>query len=316
MSARVTFGVPVYDGEAFLPAALRSLQDQVGAEVRIVVSDNGSTDATEEICRAAAREDSRVEYHRYEQNRGGIWNYQHVMELAARPDGPGGRPRTEFFSWMAADDVKLPRFAAACLEALDAGGPEYAFACPRTQIIDSRGEVTEHLDDVAMGLDAPLPEQRIENFLRAQASHVMYGVIRQDVLARTRGITSVLGDDMVLVTELLCHGRMALAPETLFQQRRHDAQVSVNGVEATSWFAPGTRPAATFAQTRTNLGLYSGVRHTRLPLGSALRSWGAVTTRWVLPRWRAVARDVANAVGIDPRVGRQRTRQAQRAAQG
>lgn len=297
MTGRLTFGVPVYDGEEYLPTALRSLQEQDLADIRIVISDNGSTDGTQEICRAAAREDDRVEYHRYDENRGGIWNYQHVLDLGT----------TEYFSWMAADDVKLPGFASRCLETLEAAGPGYVFACPRTQIIDAEGDVTEELQDSAMGLDAASPSERVRNFLRAQASHVMYGVIRRDTLRRTRGITSVLGDDIVLVTELLCHGRMALEPQPLFQQRRHEAQVSVNGVSSTTWFAPGTRPSASFAQTRTNIGLYTGVNHSRLGLVESARCWGAVTTSWVAPRWRAVLRDVANAVGVNTEFGRRRT---------
>ena len=40
---RLTFGVPVYNGERYLPAALESLQSQTLSDIRIVISDNGST---------------------------------------------------------------------------------------------------------------------------------------------------------------------------------------------------------------------------------------------------------------------------------
>jgi len=313
MVGTVTFGVPVYNGEDYLASSLRSLQDQVDVDVRIIVSDNGSTDTTEELCRSAARDDDRIEYHRYDENRGGIWNYQHVLDLAGEDHGRGP---SDYFSWMPADDIKLPRFAAACVEALDEAGPDHVFACPRTEIIDSAGVVTEQLNDLHMGLDASSPRTRVSRFLQAQASHLMYGVLRYDAVARTRGIRSLLGDDMIIVTELLCQGRFALVPEVLFQQRRHDAQVSVNGAAATSWFAPGTRPHRAFAQSRTNIGLYGAVRHSRLDLPETLACWSAVTTRWVLPRWRAVARDVADAVGVNPQVGRLRARRAEQVVQG
>ncbi|GAA4161179.1 hypothetical protein GCM10022286_18310 [Gryllotalpicola daejeonensis] len=302
MTARLTFGIPVYNGERFLPAALRSVQEQDLADIRIVISDNGSTDATQQICLAAAAEDPRIEYHRYDENRGGIWNYRNVLALS----------RTELFSWMAADDIKLPGFASATIAALDAAGPAAAFACPRTQVIDADGVIYEDLNDAQLGLDAPTAHERVRNLLRSQASHLMYGVIRAEAIAATRGIRSSLGDDMVLLVELLCAGRMALAPEQLFLQRRHDTQVSVLGASSTTWFAPGRSGARSFGETQTNIELYRGVAHAALPFGEKLRTWGTLGPSWVFPRWRAVVRDVLNFIGVAPGAGRLR---AQRAAQ-
>lgn len=300
--ARLTFGIPVYNGERYLGAALDSVRQQDLEDIRIVISDNGSTDGTEEICRAAAREDPRIDYRRYNQNSGGIWNYANVLALA----------ETELFSWMAADDIKLPTFASASIAALDAGGSEFAFSCPRTRIIDGEGTIYEDLNDDRMNLDAPTAHERIRNLLRAQASHPMYGVIRMDALRRTRGITSVLGDDMVLLVELLCVGKMALAPEKVFLQRRHDSQVSVQGVSSTSWFAPGQKANRSFAETRTNIELYRGIAHSTLPRREKLRSWGVLGPAWVFPRWRAVVRDIANALGMQPGAGRLRAQRASR----
>ncbi|MFC4243690.1 glycosyltransferase family 2 protein [Gryllotalpicola reticulitermitis] len=299
MTTRLTFGIPVYNGERYLPEALRSVQDQELADIRIVISDNGSIDGTQAICRAAAADDPRIEYHRYDENRGGIWNYRHVMELS----------QTELFSWMAADDVKLPGFAGACIAALDAAGPEAAFACPRTRLINADGIIYEDLNDLHMGLDAPTPHERVRNMLRAQASHPMYGVIRADSLARTRGVLSVLGDDMVLLVELLCAGKMVLAPGQLLLQRRHDEQVSVQGSGSSTWFATGKRGNRSFAETRTDIELYRGVAHAGIPYAEKVRTWNALGPSWVFPRWRAVVRDVLNAVGIEPNGGRLRAQQ-------
>jgi glycosyltransferase involved in cell wall biosynthesis len=299
---RLTFGIPVYNGEKYLPAALASVRAQDLADIRIVISDNGSTDATEEICRRAAAEDERVAYHRYDQNRGGIWNYQNVLDLC----------ETEFFSWMAADDIKLPGFASACIGALDGAGPDAVMSCTGTSIIDGGGVVYEDLNDGALGLDAPTAHERVRNLLRSQASHLMYGVIRMDALRRTRGIRSSLGDDIVLLVELLCQGTFTLAPGRLFQQRRHDTQVSVQGVTSSSWFAPGTKANRSFAETRTNIELYSGISHSDLTVAEKLRCWAAATGNWVLPRWRATLRDIANAVGVDPGVGRLRAQRQAR----
>ena len=51
---RVTVGVPVFNGESFIAEALDSLLSQTFSDFEIVISDNASTDRTEEICRAYA----------------------------------------------------------------------------------------------------------------------------------------------------------------------------------------------------------------------------------------------------------------------
>jgi glycosyltransferase involved in cell wall biosynthesis len=299
---RLTFGIPVYNGERYFPSALASIQKQELQDIRIVISDNGSTDATRDLCLAASLEDDRVEYHRSEENRGGVWNYQHLYDLC----------ETELFSWMAADDIKLPTFAGQTIETLDAAGPDTVFSCPRTRIIDGAGRIYESLNDEHMGLDADAAHDRVRALLRAQASHPMYGTIRTDALRKTRGIRASLGSDVVLLVELLCIGKMALSPDESFLLRRHDAQASVQGSAGASWFGNGRRGNHSFAETQTNIELYRGVAHSELPSGEKVRTWGTLGPSWVFPRWRAMARDVANAVGVKPGNGRL---QAQRRAQ-
>ena len=46
----VTIGLPVYNGGQFLATALDSLLGQTFTDFELIISDNASTDATEEIC--------------------------------------------------------------------------------------------------------------------------------------------------------------------------------------------------------------------------------------------------------------------------
>lgn len=291
---RLTFGIPVYNGERFLPAALSSVQEQRLADIRIVISDNASTDGTEEYCRAAAAADDRITYLRNDVNRGAIWNFREVERLAT----------TELFSWMAADDVKLPDFAGETIAALDAAGPVAVFACPRTRLIDAEGTVYEDLDDSAMGLDAGSPAERVRNLLRSQASHAMYGVIRTPALRAARPAIECAGTDLVLLVELLCRGRMALAPGQTFLQRHHDGQASMRAVRDADWVAPRAHPNLSFAETRTNVELYRGVARSGIGAAQVAKAWGSITADWVVPRRRAMGRDVLNALGVRPGTGR------------
>ena len=69
-SPRVSIGLPVHNGENHLADALESLLAQSYENLELVVSDNGSTDRTEEICRTYAAADPRIRYFRNEQNLG------------------------------------------------------------------------------------------------------------------------------------------------------------------------------------------------------------------------------------------------------
>lgn len=288
MTPRVSIGLPVYNGERFLPDALRSVQEQDLEDIEIVLSDNGSTDGTEEIARTAAAADPRVRYLRSATNRGGAWNYMHVARAS----------RGELFMWMAADDVKAPQFLSSCVQALDDAGPEVVLACPRTSLVDRDDVVFEQLNDTHMGMDAATAHQRVRNLLRSQASHVMYGVIRMDVLRTTRGLLPMVGDDMVLLTELLCRGRMALVDEQLFLQRRHRGQLSHQGHKQVMWHAPDAHLRFAFPQTKLDAELYRAVGLAPLPIAEKALCWAALGPSWVLPRWRGVARDLATAVGV------------------
>ncbi|MDQ3931580.1 MAG: glycosyltransferase, partial [Actinomycetota bacterium] len=53
----VSIGVPVYNGGAFLAETLDSLLSQTFEDLELIVVDNGSDDATEDICRTFATQD-------------------------------------------------------------------------------------------------------------------------------------------------------------------------------------------------------------------------------------------------------------------
>jgi len=70
MPPRLSIGLPVFNGADFLPAALESLLGQTFDDFELIISDNGSSDETPEICHQFAARDDRVQFHRVDQNRG------------------------------------------------------------------------------------------------------------------------------------------------------------------------------------------------------------------------------------------------------
>ena len=92
---KVSVGMPVYNGAKYIREALDSLLSQTYADFELIISDNASTDGTQQICEEYACKDSRIRYVRQLNNLGALNNFQFVLNEAVG----------EYFMWAAADDI-------------------------------------------------------------------------------------------------------------------------------------------------------------------------------------------------------------------
>ena len=106
---KVSIGMPAYNSERSIRAALDSLLNQSYGKFELIISDNHSSDHTADICREYKDTDSRVVYFRQNTNLGAARNFQFVKDAA----------RGEYFMWAAADDSWGNRFVATCLDCLE-----------------------------------------------------------------------------------------------------------------------------------------------------------------------------------------------------
>lgn len=100
LTPKVSIGMPIYNGEQFICDALDSLLAQTYSNFELIISDNASTDKTEQICRSYASRDKRIRYIKQQQNKGAPYNFQFVLNEAIG----------EYFMWAAADDRRHERF--------------------------------------------------------------------------------------------------------------------------------------------------------------------------------------------------------------
>jgi glycosyltransferase involved in cell wall biosynthesis len=77
--------IPVYNDVQHVGRAIQSCLDQTGVDVRILVSDNCSTDGTFEKVKDLANEDSRIILMQNAENIGMIANVNRLFELVERP---------------------------------------------------------------------------------------------------------------------------------------------------------------------------------------------------------------------------------------
>ncbi|NJD51373.1 MAG: glycosyltransferase [Candidatus Methanoperedens sp.] len=230
----VSFGLPVYNGEKYLEAALDSILAQTFTDFELVISDNASTDRTQEICQAYAKKDSRIRYHRIEKNRGAAWNFNNVFSLSSGA----------YFKWAAHDDLIAPDYLSKCIKVLEEDN-SIVLCSSRTEIIDEYGTV---IADYILKLNTNQTNKKIrfnlpfsrrylarklsvnsvkpqDRFGDAIFFHPMcfevFGLIRSDVLRKTSLIKSYPGSDLGLLAELSLLGRFFEIPEYLFFNRDH-----------------------------------------------------------------------------------------------
>lgn len=292
MTARpplVTIGLPTYNGSKYLPATLDALLAQDLEDFELVISDNGSTDATAAIAAEAAGADRRVRYERSATNRGAAWNYNRVLALA----------RGRYFKWAADDDLCEPSFLSRCVEILEAS-PAAVVAYPQTLIIGPGGETVGPLEDGDLDLRADDPVERLRQLLDHRVEwHPVFGVIRTDVLRLTLGISTLHLSDVALLAELSLLGQFHQVPERLFLRRYHDERsIAANPTfEAyAAWYDPDRKGRPVLPNADLVVGLIRRIRSSALRPGDRARAVGVVARHWAAPHWRHIGGEVKLAV--------------------
>lgn len=211
---RVSIGVPVFNGEAFIETALRSLLTQTFTDIEIVISDNASTDRTEEICRRIAAEDRRVRYSRASANRGLVWNHRRALAMA----------HGEFFMFAPHDDWFAPGYVASAVEALEAD-PDISFAHAVTVLVDEHGiEIGRELTRQRM--QDPSPSIRFWDMLTVQGGVNWYGLARRRLIQRIGRYEALPRSERIVLAELALWGPFALLPAGLYFRRIHAGQAT------------------------------------------------------------------------------------------
>lgn len=227
----LSIGLPVYNGSEFLVETLDSILGQTYTDYELIISDNASTDQTDEICRRYAANDDRVRYIRQNENIGACANFNFVFEAS------GGK----YFKWVAADDLLTQNYLACCVEFLDTR-PEFVLCHSLTKTIDPSGRelpndiirssgAAENPFEPNAGFDRPW--RRFRGVLLGNGNPVFdtavmdfYGIIRSDVLGNTGLLEPYVGYEKILMATLALQGRIAELPEALFAYRLHPNSVS------------------------------------------------------------------------------------------
>jgi len=208
-SPRVSIGMPAYNGERYIRQALDTLMAQTFTDFELIISDNASTDRTQDICLDYAAKDNRIKYYHNEQNKGPIQNFNQVFELSSG----------KYFMWASCNDAWEPGYISRCVEVLEQeSAVVLCYSLADCIDVDGNG-----LNLILRGSDS----RGLDKISRChmvlwgmQYAYPVYGLIRADALRQTKIFKKRIGTDIILLFELSFLGEFAQIPEVLLHIRR------------------------------------------------------------------------------------------------
>jgi len=225
---KLSVGLPVRNGERFLAETLDCLLSQTFQDFELIISDNGSTDRTIEICQSY--DDPRIQIERQDTNQGAAWNFNRVFELS----------KGEFFKWAAHDDLISPDYLERCMSALH-HEPESVLCYTGVQVIDEAGDLLEETSVTTNAFALQAHKRFREMVLKQHPCNHIFGVFRSEALRKSRMMGKYMASDRVLLAQLTTFGKFHEIPLPLFFWRRHPWQ-SIRFMKTpqayTRWFDP------------------------------------------------------------------------------
>jgi glycosyltransferase involved in cell wall biosynthesis len=212
-SPLVSIGMPTYNGEEFLASSLDSLLSQDYQNFELVISDNGSTDNTEVICRRYAARDARLRFVRQDRNYGAVDNFNFVLNSA----------RGKYFMWASDHDLWDRSLLSKCVEAMEDAN-DVVLTYSRTLLIDRAGEAIQLTPDRIDTRGMNRHQRYTHMIWNLHWCNMIYGVMRTNAVARVGRVKNLWAPDLLFLAELSLHGTYALVDEPLFSRRENRQQ--------------------------------------------------------------------------------------------
>ena len=208
----VSIGIPTYNRAKFLKRSIESTLNQDYENIEVIVSDNASTDETEDVCRFYCEQSSKLKYFRQPANMGATANFAKVLEMASG----------EFFMWLGDDDWIDNSYIRLCVHqllldltlSLVSGAPRYYH------------NGLKAFDGKQFNLIYESWWRRVAVYYTKVADNGMfYGVMRTAQIKKINTINT-MGGDRIMIAGLSAMGKIKINPEVQVHRELGGATVS------------------------------------------------------------------------------------------
>jgi len=227
--AKITVGVPVFNGAASLRACLECLRDQTFRDLEVLISDNGSQDESVAIAQAFVDSDPRFRLIRHPVNIGAKRNFMSVLEAAT----------SELFMWRA-DDAWTDEYFIEKLHALFVARPDLELGVPQVRIFHDHGGLwlVQPFEKSTAGNRG----KRIGEDMLKITPAVIYGLWRRDTLLASMERTFAIFDayagwDHVVIFPSILDEKIAADNTTELCYRTNPPRDNAASISAMEMFA-------------------------------------------------------------------------------
>jgi len=213
---KVTIALPVYEGEEYLKQAIDSLLNQTYRDYELVISDDASTDGTNEICEYYQRINSNVVYFRNSFNLGAQDNLLKILR----------NTNSEYFVWASQDDYWDKDFLSLLVKKLEIDkGLSLAFSA--INLIDRDSTVRKlsfegrwnpnNLTQYGLIAALLLP---VSNFSWLKTNLAVHGLVRTQVLKTAFDhLIGIANQDRIYILFSILQGRWGYVDDVLYYRR-------------------------------------------------------------------------------------------------
>jgi glycosyltransferase involved in cell wall biosynthesis len=210
----VTVGIATYNGEETIRRALVSLESQTYGAVEVLISDDGSTDSTADICAEFVARNPNWHFLRHPGTPGMLRNYRYLL----------GQANGDYFTLLDQDDRREPEFLSEAVQVLGRTPDRVGWVSAISVVWGGRGGSSDlqqmHIDFAPASLSSSRPVVRLGALLRRYVDIWMYGVYRT---AAMRQAFSVAPESpifpAVVLTFLVLTGPIARSNMALIEYR-------------------------------------------------------------------------------------------------
>lgn len=205
----VTIGIPVYNEEKFVAETVMSALNQTYKNIKIIISDNCSTDQTFEILQELVSGLEHVTLISQEKNISASPNFSFVRNKA----------NTEYFCWLGGHDLMQPTFIEKAIN-IFLNNEDVSLVYPMAEMIDEMGlpmniAADSDIDTTQLNnIDGPLKVVKNLHFCTA-----IHGLFKSDIL-KSYTIKTIIGADQPILFHAAVHGKLYPLTEILYLRRQ------------------------------------------------------------------------------------------------
>lgn len=206
----VTVGIPVYNEAKYLKETIDSVINNIEHIEKIIITDNASTDSTQEICEEYAKKHDKIVYIRHQTNLGAVKNFRHSLMMANTP----------YFIWVGGHDMIPKGYIANLMNDLK-NQPDAVLAyCPSEHISKTGSFVSKYEYFYNDKLKSNNVLKRIFTLVKhLEDCSLVHGLFNTEILKKSYIDNAFIGCDHVILCKAAELGKFVYVEATKYLRR-------------------------------------------------------------------------------------------------